>query len=76
MQTAQRHGGAQRALSTIGARGTDLHVATLEGSSWRTVIECRPRVVFSACAMLFRFAKLRCRRFTRKLDWSKLPCGK
>jgi hypothetical protein len=31
-------------------------VATLEGSSWRTAIECRPLVVFSACAMLFRFA--------------------
>ncbi len=38
------------------ARGADPQVATSEGSSWRTVIECRPLVVFSACAFLFHFA--------------------
>lgn len=32
-----------------------------------------PLVVLSACGMLFRFATLRCCRFTRKVDRDKLP---
>ncbi len=38
------------------ARGADPDGATQEGSSWRTLIACRPLVVFAVCAMLFHFA--------------------
>jgi len=38
------------------ARGAEPDAATPGGSSWRTVIECRPLVVFAVCAMLFHFA--------------------
>jgi MFS family permease len=38
------------------ARGADPNDAREDGSSWRTLIECRPLVVFAVCAMLFHFA--------------------
>ncbi len=38
------------------ALGAEPDAATPGGSSWRTVIECRPLVVFAMCAMLFHFA--------------------
>jgi hypothetical protein len=54
----KRYGGAQRALSTIGTRGADPQVATLGGSSSRTVIECRPLIVWHG----LRHAVLFCQR--------------
>jgi len=38
------------------ARGADPDSADQEGSNWRTLVECRPLVVFAVCAMLFHFA--------------------
>jgi MFS family permease len=38
------------------ARGAAPDGATRVRSSWRTLIECRPLVVFAVCAMLFHFA--------------------
>jgi MFS family permease len=38
------------------ARGADPDEARQERSSWRTIIECRPLLVFAGCAMLFHFA--------------------
>jgi MFS family permease len=38
------------------ARGATPDAATREGSAWRTIVGCRPLVVFSACALLFHFA--------------------
>ena len=38
------------------ARGADPDGAGQEGSNWRTLVECRPLVVFAVCAMLFHFA--------------------
>jgi predicted MFS family arabinose efflux permease len=38
------------------ARGADPDSADQEGSNWRTLVECRPLVVFAVSAMLFHFA--------------------
>jgi len=38
------------------ARGSPPDTATREGSSWRSIMKCRPLIVFSVSAMLFHFA--------------------
>ena len=38
------------------ARGWPSDAATREGSSWRSIVACRPLIVFSVSAMLFHFA--------------------
>jgi MFS family permease len=38
------------------ARGAGPDATTSDGSSWRTLISCRPLMVFAGCAMLFHFA--------------------
>jgi MFS family permease len=38
------------------ARGAGPDGVGQEGANWRTLVECRPLVVFAVCAMLFHFA--------------------
>ncbi len=38
------------------ARGAEPDAATSSVSGWRTIVTCRPLVIFAACIMLFHFA--------------------
>lgn len=38
------------------ARGAEPAAVTRDGSSWRTIVACRPLVIFAVSAMLFHFA--------------------